>query len=188
MRSPLAELLSDLNAVFEQISSRWYLFGAQAAIIHGAARLTADVDATVLLGDADIARLLAILEANHFHSRLDDPAGFIERTRVLPLVHTSSNMPVDLVFGGSGLEEEFLRRAVQFDIEGVKVLVASAEDLVVMKLLSGRPKDMDDVSAILTTQAATFDYSYCREMVERLERALDRRDLLVVLDDLVRRV
>ena len=47
MRSPLAVLFNDLKTVFDQVSSRWYVFGAQAAIMHGAARLTADVDTTV---------------------------------------------------------------------------------------------------------------------------------------------
>jgi len=48
MPSPLAALLRDLEAVFESTASGWYVFGAQAAILHGAARLTADVDVTVM--------------------------------------------------------------------------------------------------------------------------------------------
>ena len=51
MPSPLAELLGGLRDAFEPLGVRWYLFGAQAAILHGAARLSADVDVTVRLGE-----------------------------------------------------------------------------------------------------------------------------------------
>jgi hypothetical protein len=38
--------LRDLSTAFGAIGVRWYWFGAQAAILYGAARLTADVDVT----------------------------------------------------------------------------------------------------------------------------------------------
>jgi hypothetical protein len=41
MRSPVAELLANLAAALDEAGVAWYLFGAQAAIRHGAARLTA---------------------------------------------------------------------------------------------------------------------------------------------------
>ena len=47
MRSPVAELLGALGAVLDRLGVGWYLFGAQAALLYGAARLTADVDVTV---------------------------------------------------------------------------------------------------------------------------------------------
>jgi len=188
MRSPLAVLFNDLKTVFDQVSSRWYVFGAQAAIMHGAARLTADVDTTVMYGGRDLDDLLHALQANHFSMRTENTVAFVERTRVLPVVHSISGIPVDIVFGGPGLEEEFVRRSSQYDIEGVMVPVASAEDLVVMKILSGRAKDLDDVLAIITAQFETFDLPYSRSLLERLESALNRSDLLPALDALVHRV
>jgi hypothetical protein len=83
MQSPLVVLFSDLNAVFEQVSSRWYLFGAQAAIIHGAARLTADVDITVMYGGRDLTHLLQALKANNFDIQTDNAVAFIETSIVL---------------------------------------------------------------------------------------------------------
>ena len=57
-----------------------------------------------------------------------------------------------------------------------------------MKILSGRAKDLDDVLAIITAQFKTFDLSYSHSLLERLESALNRSDLLPALDDLVHRV
>ncbi len=187
MPSPLARLFSDLNTVFEHVSSVWYVFGAQAAIIHGAARLSADVDITVMYGDGDPGELIQILKAGGFDIQMEDPVAFIERTRVLPVIHSVSGMPVDIVFGGPGLEEEFAQRAGQYEIEGVKVPVASAEDLVAMKILSGRAKDLEDALAVITAQHEQLDWQRIRSVLAKLENALDRHDLTPVLDELVRR-
>src|SRR3990172_6873227 len=61
VRSPVADLLGDLVASLGGIGVRWYLFGAQAAILHGAARLTADVDVTAELGSREPGELLDAL-------------------------------------------------------------------------------------------------------------------------------
>jgi len=41
--SPFVELFAALAGAFDAIGAGWYLFGAQAALIHGVARFTADV-------------------------------------------------------------------------------------------------------------------------------------------------
>ena len=61
------------------------------------------------------------------------------------------------------------------------VPVASAEDIVVMKILAGRQKDLDDVTSIVGTNVA-LDVGYVRETLAILERALAQSDLLPALD------
>jgi len=179
MPSPLAELLGALAHVFERLSVRWYVFGAQAAIVHGAARLTADVDATVDLGDVTAAALVAALQEGGFALRAsDDIDGFVERTRVVPVVHVGSGMPVDIVLAGPGLEEAFLQRAQQHLVEGMAIPVACAEDIVTMKILAGRPKDLDDVVAILAAGESTIRIELIRDTLRLLEQALAQSDLV----------
>jgi hypothetical protein len=181
-RSPLAEVLADLGRAFTAIGVRWYLFGAQAAILYGAARLSADVDVTVALGDRRVADLLTALEASGFEARVPEPAAFAETSRVLPVVHRPTRMPADVVLGGPGLEERFLARAEARTIEEVVVPVASAPDLVVMKVLAGRPQDLEDVIAVLRAQGDGLDAAPARAMLRELERALDRCDLVAAFD------
>jgi predicted nucleotidyltransferase len=59
------------------------------------------------------------------------------------------------VLAGPGLEEQFLARAVLVDIGGVRVPVMSPEDLVVTKILAGRPKDIEDVRGILAERVSS---------------------------------
>ena len=163
MPSPVAELLAELARGFDELGVAWFLFGARAAILHGVARLTADVDVTVRLPE-DVSNevLVSALETRGFRARLTDRA-FIERTRVIPFVHLATSLPVDVVLAGPGLEDRFFDRAIVLTIDGVRVPVASAEDVVVMKLLAGRAKDIEDVVAIVASYGKTLDTDYVRQ-------------------------
>jgi hypothetical protein len=173
----LPEVLGALARVCASLSLRWYLFGAQAAIVHGSSRLSADVDATVELGDRPAAGLVARMQEAGFRLRVSDAEDFIKRTRVLPFVHEATGMPVDLVLAGPGLEERFLDRARSQPIGGVAVPTACAEDLVAMKILAGRPKDLEDVVAVLAAQGQVMNLQLVRETLGHLESALGQSDL-----------
>jgi hypothetical protein len=179
--SPFVDVLASVARAFESTGLGWYVFGAQAAIIHGAARLTADVDVTVQLGGTQPEILVDALLAAGFALRVPDP-NFIATTRVLPIVHAATQIPVDVVLGGPGLEELFLARAVVLDVGGVRVPVARAEDVIVMKLLAARAKDIDDVIAILAAHPQDLDLKLVRETVREVEAALDQNDLTPALD------
>lgn len=187
MPSPLAELFAALNAACGGLGVPWYLFGAQAAVLYGAARLTADADVTVQLGGRTVRELADALQAKGFEMRVPDVEAFAERTRVVPVVHRASAMPVDVVLAGPGLEGLFLQRARRHVVDGVSIMVASPEDMVVMKILAARPKDLEDAVAILAAGGATLDQGAVRRILQELEQALDRRDLLPLLDDVIRR-
>ena len=187
MPSPVAELLRALGEGFTSLGVRWYLFGAQAVLLYGGARLTADVDVTVALGERPTSDLVRALQRVGFALRVADVDDFVGRTRVLPLVHAPSGLPLDVVLAGPGPEELFLARARRHDVEGVSVPVAAPEDLVVMKILAGRPKDVEDVRAIVAAGGAHLDHALVRETLGLLEGALDQRDLLPAFEAIVRR-
>jgi hypothetical protein len=176
VRSPVADLLADLARAFDALGISWYLFGAQAAIVYGVARLTADVDVTARAPATPTDEWLTALEGHGFSRRFADPA-FIAQTRVVPVVHTATGLPVDIVLAGPGLEEEFLRRAVVKEIDGVAVPVVEIADLVILKVLASRPKDLDDVVMLLRVHGDGIDTSRIRTVLKMLEQALGQSDL-----------
>ena len=187
MSSPIGEVLAALGTCFDSLGVRWYLFGAQAAIFHGVARLTADVDVTVLPEPHSTGRLASVMEANGFRLRVTATDDFVARTRVLPFVHSATRLPVDVVLAGPGIEEQFLDRAEFHVLEGVRVPIATVEDLVTMKILAGRPKDLDDAEAMLRARSEKIDLDHVRRMLQLLEEALSQSDLIPQLEQLIRR-
>lgn len=181
MRSPVADLLADLARAFDALGISWYLFGAQAAIVYGVARLTADVDVTVRAPAGPTDDWLSALESHGFTRRFADP-GFIAQTRVVPVVHSATGLPVDIVLAGPGLEDEFLQRAVVQSVDGVAVPVVEIADLVILKVLASRSKDLDDVVTLLRVHGDGIDAVRVRAVLTMLEQALGQSDLLAAFE------
>ena len=80
------------------------------------------------------------------------------------------------------LEEQFFAGAEERQVGDVIVPIASAEDLIAMKVLAGRARDLEDVAAIVRVRARDLDLARIRATLRLLEGALDRRDLLSELD------
>ena len=181
--SALAETLRSLDAVFSRLRIEWYVFGAQAVAVRGAPRATQDVDVTAHVSRVGLPELVGKLgDAGITHRYPDIADELIEQGAVLPLCHPSG-MEIDLVIAGSGLEALALKRATIEELDGVLVPVAHATDLVVMKVLAGRGKDLDDVRALLAS--GDPDLAEVRDLLGQLEEALGQSDLLPALERIV---
>jgi len=188
MSSPVDVALADLVRVLTRLEVDWYLFGAQAAILYGSTRVTEDIDVTVALGPLSPRDVATTFEKRGFRLRVRDSAGFVDRTRVLPVVHVKSSIPVDVVFSGPGLEEDFMARKRQVERGKLTLPVVSPEDLVVLKLLAARPHDYEDLRAVLRGQGPTLDQKRVVETLTVLEHALGQSDLLPAFSKLLRAV
>ena len=176
MQPAAVDLLNDLGPVLGRWG-RWYVFGAQAVVLYGVPRLSADVGVTLALAPDVPEKFVADMDAAGFAARVTDPE-FVRRTRVLPFVHRRSGMPLDIVLAGSGLEEEFLSRAVATPVGETRVPVIDISDLIIAKVLAGRPKDLQDVAALWRIHRGRADTTRIRHVLGLLEEALSQSDLL----------
>ena len=164
----------------------WYLFGAQAVVAYGVPRLSADIDVTLRLTSDSPDRFVEDMRVAGFELRVDDPE-FVRRTRVLPFLHLASGMPLDVVLAGSGLEDEFLARARLLDIEGLRVPTIDPEDLIIAKVLAGRPKDLEDARGLWRSRGRGMDAARIESVLRLLEEALGQSDLTPAFEALRRR-
>ena len=179
------ELLTALSKVLASWG-RWYLFGAQAVIAYGVPRLSADVDVTLRLVPDEPERFARDMKGAGFGLRIDDP-DFVRRTRVMPFVHLATAMPLDVVLAGSGLEDEFLDRARAVDVGGTTVPLIDPEDLIIAKVLAGRPKDLEDATGLWALLGQEMDAGRIRRILRLLEEALSQSDLLPGFESIRRR-
>lgn len=160
---------------------RWYLFGAQAAIVWGSPRFSADVDITAEIAPTVMDSFLQAMRRHGFDLAFTD-SDFLARTRVLPFIHRSTHMPLDVVLAGPGLEDDFLRRAIAVDVQGTRISVISPEDLIITKVLAGRPKDIEDIRSVIHERRASLEVERIRQTLRVLEEALGQSDLLPVFE------
>lgn len=175
-------LLRTLATALDAYGCRWYLFGAQAVTIWGRPRLTTDVDVTVEIASADSEGLVAALSAAGFRLSEAFSAEFVRSTRVLPLIHIASTMPLDVVLAGPGLEEQFLDRVIDVRVADFMVPVISPEDLVITKLIAGREKDVGDIRGVLRMQMISLDVAYIRGTLQVVEEAIGQSDLVPLFE------
>lgn len=183
--SGATRLLADFSEVMRELGLRWYVFGAQAAIVHGRPRMTADVDITVDPGQTSTPALLEELSRAGFSLRMAFSEDFLRDARLLLLVHDATTMPLDLMLASTRMHAEFLERSRLADVGGFEVPVMSPEDVIVTKVLAGRAKDLEDVRGVLIEQR-DIDLSRVRELLSELESALEDPRLVRRFERLVR--
>lgn len=84
---------------------------------------------------------------------------------------------MDLIFSFTPYELEAIRRAVAVIFDEVEVRFASAEDLIIHKLVAGRPRDIEDVSGVLARKPS-LDDAYILRWLDSF-REIVNRDLVL---------
>jgi hypothetical protein len=178
--------LADLAAAFAALGVRWYVFGAQAVIAAGVPRLTADIDVTVELPRGGPRALIAALARAGIALRpVGDVATFIAETRVIPAIHVASQLPIDVVLAGPGLEEDMLARARRRPVGGTDVPFVDTPDLIALKILAGRDKDLEDVRALGRAGLPGRSLAVARHRVAELGTLIDDSTLIATFDRLI---
>ncbi len=130
------------------------VIGGQAVLLHGEPRMTRDIDVTLGVDVDEFARVLTALQPAGFEVLSENAEEFARKTRVLPLRDSESGIRIDLIFSFSPYERQAIGRATSIRIGQVDVRYASLEDLIVHKMVAGRPRDVEDVRGILARNPA----------------------------------
>ncbi len=177
MNEPLRTTLADAVSFLDAQRVPYALIGGLAASLRGRPRATVDVD-MVISADLDRAlELVGVLEQTNFRPLFSDTAEIVQKSFLLPLRHRTTNVKVDLAIGLSGFEHQAVARAERLELAGSTIFVATAEDLILMKVLAGRPQDEQDLVGIVIAQGDHLDWDYCIHLAAELGEAVGQ-DLL----------
>ena len=154
-------LYPPLFRALDASGTRYVVVGGVATVLHGYARLTADLDLILDLEPAAAARAMRALAAFGLRPRVPvDPEDFAdERMRASwvrdkgmqvfslfkpddPLLSVDVFAEPPVEFGG------LYARAEVCEIEGIPVRIASIPDLIHLKQLANRPRDREDVEKL----------------------------------------
>lgn len=167
--------LAELTRVLTDGGVPYMVIGGLANVIWGEPRATLDIDVTVWALDAEIPAVVDLL-GRHFGVLVEHAASFIDETRVLPL-ENKDGVRIDVIFGLLSFEQDAIARAVTLHVAGVPVRFCTAEDLILMKIVSDRERDLSDARAIIGRRSAELDRDYLEPRIRELSVVLERPDI-----------
>ena len=135
------------------------IIGGQAVLLYGEPRLTKDIGITLGIGPDALDRVVQSVDKLQFKILIPDPEGFVKDTMVLPTLHEKSGIRVDFIFSFSTYEHQAIQNAKKIKMGKQNVCFASLEDVLIHKIIAGRPRDLEDVrSVILKNPYYNVDY------------------------------
>ena len=154
------------------------VIGGQAVLLYGEPRLTRDIDITLGLGVDGLDKLLDVVPAVPLKVLVENVREFVTRTMVLPALEERSGIRVDFIFSFSLYERQAIERAVDVKMGRTIVKFGSVEDVVVHKIIAGRPRDLEDVRSILLKNPE-YDSGYIERWLKEFEDSLGQSFLTV---------
>ena len=170
----LKDLLAPLDELFRQERIKYAVIGGYAVAVWGEVRATRDVD--LLCSAADLDPLVAALAKAdvHYERRTGDPDDPISEVVKIDVSSEQDTYVIDVLAGIRGAPRGIVERARQVTLEGLVLPVASPEDTVLLKLLAGSHRDVDDALGIVRMQAGRLDLALLHDLCPpNLKSALD---------------
>src|ERR1051325_8129714 len=115
----------------------------------GKPRFTVDLDAMFLASIEDVSHILDLAKKEGIEPRTNKVMEFARKSRVLLLRHSASGASIDISLGVLPFEEEVVERSKLHEIGMLSVRLPTPEDLIIMKAIAHRPKDLIDIQTII---------------------------------------
>lgn len=140
------------------------LIGGYAVAVHGIPRHTVDIDFLITLPAAETQNLSNLLRIKGYELELSkaellDPLGDVF------FLHTE--VPVQLICAKYQHHFTAINNAVTIDYSGQKIRVITAEDLIILKIVAGGPRDLWDAENLLAFNQ-DLDVGYLQQTAKEL--------------------
>ncbi len=166
------ELLKKMAQELDAVSIDYMVIGGQAVLLYGEPRLTQDIDITLGVGSERLPDIRDIVKKMGWNILVKNPTEFVQRTMILPVQDPQSRIRIVFIFSFSPFEQQAMKRVRKVYIEQTPVRFASPEDLIIHKIIAGRPRDLEDVEGILLKNP-NIDPGYIIEWLKHFEETLE---------------
>jgi hypothetical protein len=143
----LNEDYKDMLSALAEEKAKFLLVGAYAMAVHGYPRATVDLDIWVMPSPDNAEAVMRALK--RFGAPVQNLSTSDFEGEDLVLQIGVAPRRIDILTGVTGLSfEEAMAHSVEVDLEGMRVLVLSIDDLIRNKRATGRTKDLADAEAM----------------------------------------
>ncbi len=162
----LDEVLATCIGIFERLKVPYIVMEGLAVRLLGIPRPTFDVDLAITISRDRLAVLYDELDAAGFDVPEAYRGGRVDEVAGMPLVKFKlyiggRGIDADIFLAETRFQQEMMRRRKSDELWGMSVWLATAEDLILLKLLAHRPRDLGDVADIRAVQGE-LDERYMR--------------------------
>ena len=176
-------LLARLVAKLDAASVPYMLTGSYASSAHSIPRATRDIDIVIFPNRQQLDAFLASLSPSDYHVDSEDAVEALKRRSQFNVIDYATGWKVDFIvppFTDFNIEEFERRRTL--DLGGFSIHIASAEDIIVAKMLWARSGEsalqIRDAATVVSAQASKLDRVYVERWVRRLRLESEWQDVL----------
>jgi hypothetical protein len=180
----LSQALREISDLFESMGVPYAVMGGVAVRVYAIPRPTYDIDFTVSLEGRELSDFFQRAMSAGYSVPEPYLEGWVDRVAGMPLVKlrlylADHGVDVDIFLAESAFQHSLLLRRRCEDYQGRPIWFVSPEDLVLLKLVAGRTRDLLDIQDVLFTQGR-LDETYMRRWAadlgvsEALEQVLTR--------------
>ena len=142
--------------------------GGIATSVLAKPRATFDIDGLIAITEEKLKNVLPELRKKGFKFDRRQPLKKIQGLSFLTLYFSPGQIYVDLFIALTDFQKEIIRRAKQIKYNKIDLKIISPEDLILVKLQSGREKDIEDTREIVIENKRGLDYRYLKRWARRL--------------------
>jgi predicted nucleotidyltransferase len=179
----LFDVFNKLEVAAKESDVKVVIMGGLAVSIYAQPRATLDIDGIIELDERYIDNFLTSAEKRGFSWDKEIPIKRIKGLSFITLYYPDGKVYVDLFLAKGDFQENVIRRSHAVNVEGVKLDLISPEDLILVKLISDRPKDTEDVRQILLESSGDLDFKYLEKWAGKLGVLQFLRDEMRSLKD-----
>ncbi len=174
---PIYEAAWEMHQYLTRKRIPYVVIGGIAVQKWGRPRLTKDVDLTIAVPIEETEKFIDHIEKK-FKSRVPNLKEFARQTRVV-LIFASNGREVDVSLALPGYEDLLMERAQSFKLAPRKIVrVCSPEDLIIHKVVAGRPQDLSDVQGVIFRQATSLDLDYILYWLKEFALLLENDEVI----------
>jgi len=183
---PFRAAIESLHRLLEKYNDRGVIIGGIAVGLLGKPRYTADVDAMFLLSTQEIPQFLELAHVEQILPRINNVEEFARKTRVLLLQHIPTKMEIDISLGILPFEQEMVERGSVKSFAKLSARLPTPEDLIIMKAIAHRPKDLEDIRTI-SENNPNLDVARIEKWVRDFAEVLESPDLWKQIEELLKK-
>ena len=180
---PFRAAIEAIQRLLAKFDNRGVIIGGIAVGFLGRPRLTEDVDAMFLLSTQHISQFLTAAKDENIQSRIPNAEEFARKNRVLLLQHSPTETNIDISLGVLPFEEEMVERGIVKSTSTLSIRLPTPEDLIIMKAVAHRPKDLEDIRTIIDKNP-NMDIHRIRQWVKSFADVLETPSLWTDIEDM----